>query len=191
VAGWQILKVMPGTYDAFLSVGDADGTPRIALPHAGDDGHRRYHLGRIALTPPKGDFEIAIGAVSIEGRQVTVHVTWTISAPAPDSAVPFGHVTQGPEGKDGIIGFGQPDGFVRGSFSKEGTVRCAMVFDIPESLDADSCRLRIGIFVPDSKDLPMQRVAPTGSDGLRRVLLGDVRVNPDGALRFIPVPSTP
>ena len=39
----------PGTYDLFISVGQRDGTPRIALPLAGDDGRRRYRLGRIEL----------------------------------------------------------------------------------------------------------------------------------------------
>jgi hypothetical protein len=39
----------PGEYDVFISVGDRDGTPRIALPINGDDGQRRYKLGRITL----------------------------------------------------------------------------------------------------------------------------------------------
>ncbi|HUT91011.1 MAG TPA: hypothetical protein VMY37_16025 [Thermoguttaceae bacterium] len=39
----------PGQYDLFISVGRRDGTPRIALPLSGDDGRRRYRLGRIEL----------------------------------------------------------------------------------------------------------------------------------------------
>ena len=39
----------PGTYDLFISVGQRDGTPRIALPLAGDDGRRRYRLGTVTL----------------------------------------------------------------------------------------------------------------------------------------------
>jgi hypothetical protein len=39
----------PGTYDVFISVGTRTGTPKIALPLAGDDGHRRYRLGRITI----------------------------------------------------------------------------------------------------------------------------------------------
>lgn len=38
-----------GTCDVFVSVGDRDGTPRIALPLAGDDGARRYRVGTITL----------------------------------------------------------------------------------------------------------------------------------------------
>lgn len=40
----------PGTYDVFVSAGSRDGTPQIALPLAGDDGQRRYRLGKVSLT---------------------------------------------------------------------------------------------------------------------------------------------
>jgi hypothetical protein len=43
--------VKPGTYDVFISVGDRDGTPRLALPLKDGDGHRRYRLGTIELAP--------------------------------------------------------------------------------------------------------------------------------------------
>ncbi len=36
-------------YEIRVSVGDSDGTPRIALPLDGDDGHPRYRLGKITL----------------------------------------------------------------------------------------------------------------------------------------------
>jgi hypothetical protein len=41
--------VKPGTFDVFVSVGLRDGTPRLALPLEGDDGQRRYKLGRMQL----------------------------------------------------------------------------------------------------------------------------------------------
>ncbi len=37
----------PGSYDVFVSVGTATGTPRLALPLDHDDGRRRYRLGSI------------------------------------------------------------------------------------------------------------------------------------------------
>jgi len=46
----HILK--PGSYDVYVSVGTATGTPRIALPLPGDDGHRRYRLGAVRITAP-------------------------------------------------------------------------------------------------------------------------------------------
>jgi hypothetical protein len=41
----------PGTYDLFISVGQRDGTPVIALPLPGHDGQRRYKMGQIRVTP--------------------------------------------------------------------------------------------------------------------------------------------
>lgn len=40
----------PGAYDVFISVGDKAGSPKIALPLAGNDGHQRYRLGRIVCS---------------------------------------------------------------------------------------------------------------------------------------------
>jgi hypothetical protein len=42
----------PGDYDVFVSVGQRDGTPTIALPLPDDDGQRRYKLGRMTLRDP-------------------------------------------------------------------------------------------------------------------------------------------
>ena len=36
-----------GTYELFVSVGNLDGTPQIALPLPDGDGEKRYRLGRI------------------------------------------------------------------------------------------------------------------------------------------------
>jgi hypothetical protein len=47
----RLLK--PGTYDVFVSVGTATGTPKIALPLPNDDSHHRYRLGRLTVVPAK------------------------------------------------------------------------------------------------------------------------------------------
>ena len=41
--------IKPGVYDVFVSVGQLDGTPRLALPLPFADGQRRYQVGRIEL----------------------------------------------------------------------------------------------------------------------------------------------
>ena len=46
--------VRPGVYDVFFSVGTSSGTPKIALPLAGDDGQHRYRVGRITIVPVSG-----------------------------------------------------------------------------------------------------------------------------------------
>lgn len=48
----SVLK--PGTYRVFVSVGSRIGTPRIALPLAGEDGQKRYYLGTITITGSSG-----------------------------------------------------------------------------------------------------------------------------------------
>jgi hypothetical protein len=47
---WQRPVLPPGMYDVFVSVGEMDGTPVYELPHAGDDGQRRYRIGRIEVS---------------------------------------------------------------------------------------------------------------------------------------------
>ncbi len=42
-------QLQPGDYDLYLSLGDKTGSPTIALPLNGDDGQRRYHLGKITI----------------------------------------------------------------------------------------------------------------------------------------------
>ena len=41
--------VKPGTYDVFVSVGQRDGTPRLALPLPDSDGLGHYKVGQIVL----------------------------------------------------------------------------------------------------------------------------------------------
>ena len=40
-----------GKAEIYFSVGTAYGTPTLALPYKGDDGHRRYYLGEITIAP--------------------------------------------------------------------------------------------------------------------------------------------
>lgn len=39
----------PGTYEVYVSVGTATGTPKIALPLPADDGHHRHRLGKLVI----------------------------------------------------------------------------------------------------------------------------------------------
>jgi len=49
VVGQIAPATKPGQYAVFLSVGQQDGTPRIALPLEGEDGQRRYRLGQVEV----------------------------------------------------------------------------------------------------------------------------------------------
>lgn len=52
--GTHAPPTQPGLYDLFISVGQRDGTPRLALPLPGHDGQRRYKLGQIRLRAAGG-----------------------------------------------------------------------------------------------------------------------------------------
>jgi hypothetical protein len=49
VVGLFAPVTLPGDYALYVSVGLRDGTPRLALPLAGDDGQHRYKLGQVVL----------------------------------------------------------------------------------------------------------------------------------------------
>lgn len=46
---WLAPQVPSGEHEAFVSVGEADGTPVFELPLPDDDGHRRYKVGKIVV----------------------------------------------------------------------------------------------------------------------------------------------
>ena len=46
------MNMQPGEYDLFVSLGTRIGTPIVAMPMAGDDGNRRYKVGRIVVAGP-------------------------------------------------------------------------------------------------------------------------------------------
>jgi hypothetical protein len=49
IVGLYAPTTRPGTYDVYISVGQRDGTPTIALPLKDSDGQRRYKIGTITL----------------------------------------------------------------------------------------------------------------------------------------------
>jgi hypothetical protein len=49
VAGRVAPVTLPGDYALYVSAGQRDGTPRLALPLPGEDGQHRYKLGQVAL----------------------------------------------------------------------------------------------------------------------------------------------
>lgn len=53
-AGLIAPATLPGEYALYLSVGQRDGTPRLALPLAADDGQCRYKLGQMLLRKKGG-----------------------------------------------------------------------------------------------------------------------------------------
>ncbi len=53
IIGLYAPTTRPGTYDLYISVGQRDGTPTIALPLKDSDGQRRYRIGTVTLRAEK------------------------------------------------------------------------------------------------------------------------------------------
>lgn len=51
---WLAPTFKSGTFDVFVSVGEADGTPVYELPLSDSDGRRRYRLGKLTMRQVQG-----------------------------------------------------------------------------------------------------------------------------------------
>jgi len=165
----------PGTYGVYVSVGRRDGTPVIALPLEGDDGHRRYRLGAIEVTGPQGQFALEVKSVALEEGAINADLVWTIREALPAATEPFGHVEQDGE----LVGFGRVEGADPAAFRTPGVVRARMVFPIPEDLRGEAL-VGAGLWAPGETDLPLERIRPDGDPAQRRVTLGTLRVDREG-----------
>ena len=76
-------QVKPGTYDLFVSIGSAIGTPVIALPHDGDDGQGRVPLGQVRVLPQEPNDEARRSPLSSRVPFRTLDA----EAPAPSPSV--------------------------------------------------------------------------------------------------------
>jgi hypothetical protein len=168
-----------GDYEVFVSVGALGGTPSIALPLPGDDGHHRYPLGRVRVS---GDYEVSCGALAPRDGQWLLPLTWRLERPAPATARPFCHFD-----REGQIAFqaDPPDPFA-GLGDQAGEVQAPVVFTVPEAARGLEFSVRVGLWCPDRLARPNERLRPGNGDPDRRVTLGTLAVAGDGALSFTP-----
>ncbi|MCK5801526.1 MAG: DUF4832 domain-containing protein [Lentisphaeria bacterium] len=80
-----------GEYDLFVSVGDLDGTPHLALPLPHGDGEKRYRIGRMRMRID-GDYRLRWEQpVQVDGEW-RLPVVFETLKPLPDNVHPFGHL---------------------------------------------------------------------------------------------------
>ena len=170
-----------GTYDVFVSVGSRAGTPRIALPLAGDDGQRRYRVGTMTIG---GDFGVKAGALERRGTRWAIPLAWTIHRSLPPGVAPYFHF----DGADGRIAFqGGPDGApLEGA--KAGTSGLACAFDVPAEANGKAFTVLAGLWRPDRLGQSDERLTPDGGASDRRARLGTLTVAADGTPAFAPAP---
>jgi len=160
----------------FVSVGTATGSPRIALPLAGDDGQRRYRLGTVRVI---GDYGIKVGQLEQRAGQHVLPLTWTTHNPLPDDAGPFCHFD-----RDGRIEFqGHPESDNSLSvLRKPGTVKLGCTFNVPDDAKDSDFTVYVGLWSPTRQGARNheERLLPDTGEADRRVLVGRLQVNESG-----------
>lgn len=171
----------PGGYSLFVSVGQRDGTPTIALPIKDDDGQHRYRLGDITLTGYAGDYDLEHSAVRMEGREVTVPLCYTIHAALPGVTQPYGHA----EVDGQIAAQGTVDGVDVEALRKPGEASGTLRFTLPKDLAGKTILLKTGLWAPGHKELPLERIRPNNDPGDRSLVVGTLRVDENGKARLV------
>ena len=170
------VKLAPGTFGVFVSVGTRDGTPRLALPLEGDDGERRYRLGDVRVTL-NGEYVLEHGAAEARAGQTVVPVTFRVLKPLPDGVRPFCHLEV-----SGRIAAGlgcRLDGKALPDLRRPGSHAGCYVLDVPETLRGGTYAVKAGLWVFEGR-----RIVPGNGEADLRVTLGTLRVGDDGALTY-------
>jgi len=168
----------PGAYGLYVSVGTRTGTPRLALPLAGDDGERRYRLGTLRVT---GDYDAQVGQLERQGDAWLLPLTWTSSQALPAGVRPFCHFEAGGE----IVFQGLPvEGALAERLAAPGTVEVGWVFAVPEGARGRSFEVKVGLWLPERLGQPEERLIPDRGEGDRRVVVGELSVAADGSVTF-------
>ncbi len=160
-----------GEYTLFVSAGDRDGTPRLALPLADGDGERRYRLGTIRI---EVDAEFRIHweePVHVAGEW-RLPVVFETLKPLPPNVVPFGHLDADSRivrGLDYEIQ-GGPE-VLRQLGRHPGYYRLAP----PEGDTGKEYQILLGLWVQKGR-----RILPAGGEPDFRISLGTIAFSPDG-----------
>jgi hypothetical protein len=169
-----------GVYDVFISVGTRTGSPRIALPLPGDDGERRYRLGKMEVT---GDYAVRVGELTQNGDRWLLPLKWTVHLPLPQGATPFCHFERG-----GAIAFqGLPDPECSPAVLEQpGEVDLGCIFSPPEDARGRTFSVKVGLWIPERLAQPDERLIPDRGELDRRVVVGSLEVAEDAGLTFTP-----
>jgi hypothetical protein len=160
-----------GTYALFVSVGDRDGTPRLALPLPDADGKRRYRLGEIEIRVD-AEYRLAWATPVQVAGEWRLPVTFTTLKPLPGNVRPFGHLDLGDriakgvsceleEGVDALRESGPHKGFFR--------------LLAPEDAKGNTYELHVGLWI-----LKGRRILPENGAEDMRLRIGTVTFADNG-----------
>jgi len=174
-------NLLPGKYEVYISIGDETGQPSISLPLAGNDGHKRYHLGQVEIT---GDYLVQAGELQKIDNHYNLPIKWKIYHQLPNQVSPFFHFCIG----DNIVFQGNPSN--NATFAKplkEGDLEMGCSFEMPKNLPGNKLEVKVGLWLPDHCGMTDERLYPVNGDNDRRVTLGTLSVERDGRVSFTPL----
>lgn len=160
-----------GTYDLFVSVGDLDGPPRIALPLPDGDGEKRYRLGQIR-SRIDGEYRLEWEQpVNVEGEW-RVPVVFDTLKPLPGDVQPFGHLDLDSKIVRGLsCHLAEPLAAIRTVGRHAGYYRVSF----PEDADATAFSMYLGLW-----EFGGRRLLAENGDADGRVVVGVLRRDAEG-----------
>lgn len=157
-----------GTYDVWVSVGNRTGTPKLALPLAGESG-LRYKLGQLVVS---GDYD-----VRVTGDGARLELAWDLHTAQGAGVGTFAHLER--DGK--IVWHGT---LAAANFGEPGTVKQVLTLDPPEAARGQRFTLLVGLWRPDRLGQPDERLRPDRDQGDKRVRVGTVSVDAAGGVKL-------
>jgi len=164
-----------GSYEIFVSLGERDGTPRIALPLGDGDGQRRYRVGEIQIRFD-GEYRLLWGDLVQRDGSWELPVTFEILKPLPQGVQPFGHLDF-----EGRIVKGLPFHMEKdaSSLQKPGKVRGDFQIVFPEDAEGRVFPLRLGLWVYQGR-----RIVPENGMPDLRIDVGTAQRTSEGKISF-------
>lgn len=173
----------PGDLEVRLSVGDRDGTPRLALPLEGDDGQRRYRVGTVTVV---GEYEVRAGTPRLEDGKILLPVTWQVRNTLPGGTFSFAdlHTAAGT-----LLSVpSERAAEITGPGAYEDEFR----FTLPEGARGQDLRVSVGLVHDMLFAFGNARhygsLLPQRDSGGRRTTLGTLKITAAGTLTFSPLP---
>ncbi|NLX54921.1 MAG: DUF4832 domain-containing protein [Planctomycetaceae bacterium] len=170
-----------GDLELRVSVGDIDGTPRIALPLDGGDGQRRYPVGKVSVT---GEYDVRAGQPAQSGEQVVLPVTWQVRNVLPGGTFAFCDVHDADATLLSVQSERAAAIVAPGSYEDE------FRFTLPAGARDRDLQISVGLVHDMLFGFGNAReygsLLPLRDSGQRRTTLGTLRQSRDGAVTFVP-----
>jgi len=167
-----------GPADLYVSVGLPDGTPRIALPLANDDGRRRYRIGSVVVVV-NGEYRLAWdGELRQDDGKWALPVAFHVHKALPANVRPFGHLDRERRIAKGI---GCRLEEAPRALVRPGTHRGRYVIPSGPDLAGQSFELHLGMWVFQGR-----RTVPDNGNPDGRVHLGKIAYDDAGVPTFAP-----